>query len=156
MSTSVHATVIQRLLIICSVLVILCGTFTLGLRIGERKANHFSGWERGYRGMMPMLRWGTERQQGQFSPMQRPLFPNGHGVFGNVLSISSDSLVIQGKDGLEQTVLVTSSTIIRVGQETMNLQDIPKDLTKLQASAFGAPNVSGQVEARLIRIFTQP
>lgn len=141
-----HSTTIQRVLIVLGVLVILCGTFSLGLRIGERKAGHFSGWERGYRGMMPMMRRGTDR----------PLFPNGHGVFGNVLSISDNSLVIQGRDGIEQTVLVTSSTTIRVGRETVELKDISKDLTKLQASAFGAPNASGQVEARLIRLFNQP
>lgn len=151
-----HSTATRRLLIVLGVLVILCGTFTLGLRVGERKAGHFSGWERGYRGMMPMMRWGAGRQDDRFSPMMRPLFPNGHGVFGNVLSVSDSSLVIQGKDGIEQTVLVTSSTTIRVGQETVALKDIPKDLSKLQASAFGAPNAAGQIEARLIRLFTQP
>lgn len=155
MSDFLRSTTTRRALLVLGALVILCGTFSLGLRLGERRAGYVSGWERGYRHMMPFNR-GFGREEGAAPPMMRPLFPNGHGVFGNVLSVSNNSLVIQGKDGIEQTVLVTSSTTIRVGTETINVQDIPKDLSKLQASAFGAPNASGQVEARLIRLFTQP
>ena len=154
MTNLLHSTATRRALLVLGALVLLCGTFSLGLHLGERRAGFASGWERGYRHMMPFNR-GFGRGEEGTPPMMRPLFPNGHGVFGNVLSVSNDSLVIQGKDGLEQTVLVTSSTTIRVGTETVGLKDIPKDLSKLQASAFGAPNASGQVEARLIRLFTQ-
>jgi hypothetical protein len=154
MSTLLQSTTTQRVLIALGALVVLCGTFALGVHIGERRAGYASGWERGYRHMMPIGR-GFDRRESNVQPMMPPLFPNGHGVFGNVLSVSNDSLVIQGKDGIEQTVLVTTSTTIRVGTETVGIKDIPKDLTKLQASAFGTPNASGQVEARLIRLFTQ-
>lgn len=154
MSNLLHSTTTRRVLLVLGALVILCGTFSLGIRVGERRAGYVSGWERGYRRMMPFNR-GFGRGEEGVAPMMRPLFPNGHGVFGNVLSVSNGSLVIQGKDGIEQTVLVTSSTKIRVGTETVSLKDIPKDLSKLQASAFGTPNASGQVEARLIRLFTQ-
>ncbi len=154
MTTLISSPLIKRLLIGLSALVILSAVFTLGIHIGERKAGHFSGWQRGYRHMMPSHHGFLEREEGGLP--SRPLFPNGHGVFGNVLSVSSEGLVIQGKDGIEQAVLVTSSTMIRVGEEAISFQDFPKDLTKLQVSAFGTPNSSGQINARLIRLFTQP
>lgn len=143
----------QRLLIGLSALIILIGTFALGVNLGERKARHFSGWYENYGGMfhehtpsMPKL--------GQPFPSR---MPDAHGVFGKILSVSDTNFVIQGKDGIEQNVLVTSSTVIRIGNERTNMTDLhEEEILNLNAAAFGAPNGRGQIEARLIRLFTQP
>ncbi len=143
----------QRILISLAALIILIGTFTLGVNLGERKARHFSGWYENYGGMFykhapPMPRPGQP-----FAPRM----PDPHGVFGKILSISDTNLVIQGKDGIEQNVLVTSSTVIRVGNERTNMTDLHREgIINLDAAAFGEPNGQGQIEARLIRLFNKP
>lgn len=139
----------QRLLIACGILLVLVAVFTLGVRVGERKARHFSGWYENYGRMLPPPR-GFERERR--APMRAPM-PSGHGVFGKVISISGNSLIIAGKEGMEQNVIVTSSTTIRIGNEDIAPESLPSPLPNTDAAVFGAPNAQGQIEARLIRLF---
>ncbi len=81
---------------------------------------------------------------------ERKVHYRGHGVFGKILSVSGSTLVVQGKDNVEQNVLVSTSTVIRVGREQGSLADIHADN---QAAVFGTPNDQGQIDARLIRLF---
>lgn len=124
-------------------LAVCLGIFMLGVNVGERKARHFSGWCENYDRMFMPKR--GPRGDIPFAP---PPMPGAHGVFGKVLSVSDGSIVVQGKDGVEQNVLVTSSTEIRIGRERGTIQDIKADS---EAAVFGAPNEQGQIEARLIR-----
>jgi hypothetical protein len=127
-------------------LILVLGAFWVGMAIGERRARHFSGWCDGYRrAFMPM---GRERL-----PFPSPHLPNTHGVFGRVLSLSEQGLIIQGNNDIEQSVLVTSSTAIRMGNRTASLQDIhPMD----QVSVFGMSNNKGEIEAKLVRLLPPP
>lgn len=141
---------LQGILFLIASLILLCGVFSLGVRVGERKAEHFSQWSQNYDRMF-VPRGGPH---GGFPP-PKPFgeMPDSHGAFGKVLSVNGLSIVIQGKDNLEQNILVTSSTAIRIGREEVTVEEVhPGE----NAAVFGIPNAQGQIEARLIRIMGQP
>lgn len=115
--------------------------FWLGTAVGERRMRHFSGWCEGYRHAFLPPRG---REQGLF-----PRLPNAHGVFGRVVSVSGQTLIIEGNDDVEQSVQVSSSTAIRIGHRAASWEEIRVDG---QVSVFGMPNGQGQIEARLIRL----
>lgn len=145
---------------------IILGTFGLGVRIGERKAAHFSSWiNRDERGFEAGGRFGRNGFNGGFSGgrggmmnMMRPSFfdqqlPGASGVFGTIVSLNGNELKLLGRDGAQQDVLVTSSTAIRVGRDTITLDALKANTsTSTPISVLGEPNAAGQIEARLIRI----
>jgi hypothetical protein len=127
-------------------MILLLGAFAGGVTVGERKARHFSNFSENYNHMFGPRHIGP----GDRLPFGMPMLPEGHGVFGKVISVSGSNLVINGKDNVEQNVTVASSTAIRIGREDGTLADILPDT---DVAVFGAPNDQGQIEARLIRIF---
>lgn len=127
-------------------LILLAVAFSGGVAVGERKARHFAGWAENYGRMFD----GPLRSPPRGMPMfNAPMLPGGYGVFGKVVSVSGQTVVVQGQDRVEQNVLITSSTEIRVGRDTGTVSDIRPDV---DAAVFGAPNDQGQIEARLIRL----
>lgn len=149
MNELMKSKLVQGILIVLGGLVLLSGAFAAGVDVGERKARHFNGWSQNYDRM-----FGDRRGfRGGKTPFGAPSLPGGHGVFGKVLSVSGQQIVVQGKDGVEQNVLVASSTAIRIGREEGTPEDIRPDA---EAAVFGSPNDQGQIEARLIRIFSRP
>lgn len=127
--------------------VLLLGSFALGVTIGQRKAAHLCAWGQNYDQMFGPQRHGPPLARFPFNSAETP---ESQGVFGKVLSVSGSDIVVQGKDNVEQNVLVTTSTVIRNGAGQGSLQGIHPDV---QASVFGPSNAQGQIEARLIRIF---
>lgn len=148
MSELIKSVFLQRLLTVLGILIVLIALFTAGVAVGERKFRHLSGLCMNY----DKMRSPRHGSRGPF-PFAPPMLPSTHGVFGKVLSISDQGLVVQGKDDIEQDVLITSSTMIRIGDKTGTAADIQPDI---DASVFGAPNNQGQIEATLIRLFTRP
>ena len=147
MSEFIASKTFKVLLACLGTLILLVGTFSLGMRVGERKAIHFMGFAENYDRMF------RPRGGPGDMPFAPPPLPNSHGVYGKVLSVSGQTVVVQGRDGMEQNVLVTSSTEIRIGRDTGSVADIKPDA---EASVFGAPNDAGQIDARLIRLFPRP
>ena len=138
-----------RILLAClGALILIVGSFSLGVNVGERKARHLSGWAENYGRMFPM-----RRDFPGDMPFAPPPMSESHGVFGKVLSVSDQTVVVQGQDGVEQNVLMTSSTEIRIGRDQAKASDIKPDE---DASVFGTPNDKGQIEARLIRLMPRP
>lgn len=136
---------------------VLAGVFQLGMSVGERKAKHFNRWNENYgRNFGPgftgpgMMDPGFGRRMMDLpQPFGNAALPGAHGVFGKVLSTDGGKILIQGQDGVEQSILVTTSTAIRVGNSEAKLGDIETDQ---RISVFGRPNDQGQIEARLIRL----
>lgn len=116
-------------------LILLSGSFALGVNIGERKSRHFDNWSRNYGRMM--MNWRRDA-------------PNPHGAFGKILSVSDSTLVIQDNNNVEQGVIMTSSTVIRIGRDHGSVTDLGPEIN---VAVFGRPNDQGQIEASLIRIF---
>lgn len=136
MSDLIASKNVQAVLVGLAAVILFVATFAAGVSVGEQKARHFSNWSKNYPDM--------------FDSRGNPRGPRGtHGAFGKVLSVSGSEVVVQGRDGVEQNVLVTSSTEIRVGRERGAMDDVRPDD---QAAVFGAPNDDGQIEARLIRL----
>lgn len=147
MQSFFSSVIARRILLGIAVLIVFFGAFWLGVEVGERKAQHaFRGSEQ--YGRM----FGNPRGSGR-TPFGAPMLPPSHGVFGKVISVSGNSVVVQGPDGLEQNVLVTTSTQIRVGRDQVKIDDI-----KLNSDigVFGVPNEQGQIDARLIRVLKNP
>ena len=139
-----------KIMLAClAVLILFIAGFSLGLCVGERKASHFMNWSQNYDRMFPPGQRGG--RHGGFMPPRE--LPDTHGAFGKILSVSGQSVVIQNPNNLEENVLVTSSTEIRIGRDRGTLQDLKPEV---QAAVFGAPNGQGQIEARLIRLMGPP
>ena len=149
MSELIKSRFLKIVLISLASLILLGGAFCVGVNVGERKASHFAGWFENYdRAFGHQPPGGVPRM-----PLEPAPFPGGHGVFGKVVSVSTSTVVIAGKDNIEQDVSVSTSTAIRIGRDTATVNDIRPDM---DAAVFGAPNDRGQIDARLIRIFSQP
>lgn len=137
--------------------------FACGARVGERRFRYFSEWNDRYegfgRGMMGggMMRGGFRGPLGVNSNYPQVPgrgwgmmpFPGAHGVSGQIVSVSGTAMVVDGADGVEQSIQTTSSTKIRSGAG-----DIPFSAlsAKQQVVIFGEPTTDGQIEARLIRV----
>lgn len=149
MTELIRSKLFQRALICLAALIVLLGTFYLGIMVGMRKARHFSGWSQNYERMFPPHYGGPGMDDRNAPPFQPQTFPGGSGAFGKILSASGTALLISGKDGVEQNVVTTPETIIRVGRQNGTLQDLRPDT---DVAIFGAPTGTGQIEARLIRV----
>ena len=75
------------------------------------------------------------------------------GVFGQIIKIENDKLIIIGKNNAETIVLITDKTIINRFQETISVADLKIDDA---AVIIGEPNNAGQIEAKLIRVMPAP
>ncbi len=140
--------VLRTLILGCATVLLLVATFTFGVVIGERKADHFSRWSDRYDRSLRPSRKSFERRRAWQFPF--PSLPDTHAAFGRILSVADHELTVQQNDREEKNILVTSSTVIRIGRESGTQDDLRTDA---HVAIFGGPNDQGQIEARLIRIF---
>jgi hypothetical protein len=150
MENTKQSKTVRNIIILIGVTVVALSILFVGIRIGERKAR-FAGqfgdnFERNFVGPRGGMMDGM--MGGFFSER----LPGGHGAIGEILSVNLPQIVITGPDNLEKTVLVGTSTTVRLFQE--NVQG-----SQLKVGDFvvviGDPNSNGQIEARLIRIMPQ-
>jgi len=131
--------------------------FGAGIFVGEMRARFSYRWAENYQRNFAGPRGGFLGGLPPFPPDSD--FISSHGVFGQIIStkggsasggkINSD-LVIKGQNNVERIVLISSSTLIQKGRQT-----IKKDDLKVgdNITAIGSPNDQGQIEAKLIRVF---
>lgn len=129
-------------------LIILFAVFHVGVEVGERKARQAFGFSDHYGRM-----FGGPRGSGRMLFFNEPVLPPTHGVFGKVISVSGNSVVVQGADSVEQNVLVTTSTQIRSGRGVFVLGDMKPGF---DVGVFGVPGSEGRIDARLIRVIPTP
>jgi len=128
-------------------LVFLLAAFWFGMAIGEKRADFRNHWSENYG------KFFGEPRRGFFGELPGSGPGNPFGNAGTVLSVQGNAIVAKGSDNNEKTIVITSSTVITERSETVALSDIkPGDLIV----AIGAPNESGQIDAKLIRIFPAP
>jgi len=127
-------------------LVVLLGIFQLGIMVGSHKTRFNCQWGEHYGKMLGMPFHGEDRMG--LPPGPGMMDPNG--AFGSVISNNGQQLVVKGRDGAEKTIVLTPNTEVRKGRETAK----PTDITnKDSVVVFGSPTGTGQIEARLIRVF---
>lgn len=164
----------RSVILIIGVVIVALLIFSCGMFVGFKKANFSNRFAENYRRDFGDPRGGMMRE---FSGRD---LPTPHGVAGTIVKIelADDSataplqpsanssmpqskttppapklaatLVVQGQDNIEKTVLVTDFTRISKNRDTLKPADL-KAGDKI--TIIGRPSDLGQIEARLIRIF---
>jgi len=140
----------QAFLVVLGVAVIVLAIFGAGMMAGFRKAQFSYQWGDNYHRM-----FGGPKQGWMPPPPGGPGFRgedfiNANGVVGMVIKTDTTSLFIKGVDDVEKNVVVGADTVIRRGRETIQLGDLKTDD---RVVILGAPSSTGQIEAKLIRVF---
>lgn len=131
--------------------------FAAGVNVGAHKAK-FScrfgeNYERNFMGLHPEIK-GPMGPMGMmeegFRKFEGRDFRNAHGISGTIISVADSNIVIKDQDEKENTVSITDKTIIKLGKETIGIQDLKNDM---KVVVMGKPGDDGKINADLIRIF---
>ena len=149
------------LLLVIGFIIVGLGSFAIGLRVGFDKARFSYKWGENYERNFIGPKQGNF--QGGFDGPGRMIgagrggfgmmgegFRNGHGIGGDIISISDSSLVIKDELNNENKVNVTDKTIIKMFGEDLKLSGLKQDQ---RVVVMGRPNDSGSIDALLIRVF---
>jgi hypothetical protein len=136
-----------RALIAVGVLAAALVVFQAGVWTGYRKAAYsFRGGENYFQA------FGGPR--GKFAPgLPHGEMPDAHGAAGRILSVELPSLVVEGVDGVEKTVMVSDATVVRRYRDAIKSSDLKIDD---EIVVIGEPNSEAQIEAKLIRVMPFP
>ncbi len=124
-------------------LALLVISFSVGVAVGYHKASFSYAWGEHYD-----RNFGGPRH-GIFGMHGSPLFMNAHGIFGTIIKIDNNTLVIKDKDSTEKIVRVNDNTTIKKLRQTISLKDLVIDQRVI---VIGEPNDQGQIEAKFIRV----
>ena len=143
--------VFKALVFVIAALIIFLAGFKAGIFVGFRKAGFSYRFEENYH------RNFAGPKAGFFNDFRNDFknrnFMQSAGVFGQIIKIDNNNLVIAGRDNLEKIVSVTEQTIINRFQETIKISDLKVDDPIV---IIGEPNEYGQIEAKLIRVMPMP
>jgi len=144
--------IFQRSVIALAAIFVLILAFGAGTMVGFKKANFSYQWGENYH-----KNFGGPRD-GFMPQMMRPLptlmggdFIDAHGTAGEILKIDGKSLIVKGDDSTEKTIVVNDKTVIRQGQQDLKFTDLKAGSLIV---TIGSPNSDGQIEAKLIRVFS--
>ena len=123
-------------------LAILMGTFSLGVFVGYHKARFSYAWGENYHNNFGGPRGGL------FKDFSGKEFIDAHGTYGQIVKVTSSTLIVKGRDNVEKIVVVNDDTSI------MRLRGVIK-ISGLKINdniiVIGEPNEQGQIEAKFIR-----
>lgn len=80
-------------------------------------------------------------------------FRNGHGLIGEIISISDNSLVVKDPSGKENMVVLSDKTLVRGGRDEMDITDLQ---VGNKIAIIGKPGDSGVINSDFIRILGEP
>lgn len=152
MKEIIHSRQFRIAAIVLGSLVVILVSFVAGFQLGLHKAKFSyafgANYEKNFVGrgandgrhmMPPMMNGGGSGG-----------FRNGHGIAGQVVSVSDDTIVIKDRNNQESAIKVSATTVINQGQNTVALSDIKPDE---RIVVIGQPGDDGTVQASLIRVF---
>jgi len=122
--------------------------FSAGMLVGEMKARFSYRWAENYHKMFAGPEMGF---LGNFRPPFPGDFIESHGTFGEIIKIDDNTLVVKGKDNIEKSILVNEKTAIKFGFKDIKISDLKVGYIIV---VIGSPNEQGQIEAKLIRVFS--
>lgn len=140
------------LLTVAGAIFTLC-IFRLGVYVGFRNATTAYRWSQNYH------RNFAGPHQGFMEDVSGPIvgsppparFMQAHGMFGQVLKIDGNVMIIRDRMGdVERPVVIGNDTVIHRFSETIPLSQISASDSVV---IIGAPDDLGRVNARLIRVF---
>ena len=119
--------------------------FKLGISVGREMERFACNWTASYHKNFG----GPQNGFVDAWRSQSPDMINSRGIFGKIIQINGDSLVVQSQDNKEVVVTIASDTVVtklrdQVGKETLKINDF--------LVVLGNPDVNGQITAKLIRI----
>lgn len=137
-------------LVAIGALIVLLFVFKVGVFVGYKKASFSYRWGENYHRNFAGPRGGF------FGDFRRGFgdkdFINAHGTFGSVIKIDGNIVIVKSRDDVEKTALVSDDTVIRRGREAIRVSDLKVDD---RIVIIGSPNGQGQIEAKLIRLFSE-
>jgi len=136
-------TFVAIILLFCAIIALLLA-FKIGVFVGYQKASFSYRWGENYHRNFAGPAGGF-----MGVPPDRN-FINSHGIFGQIIKIEGNTLLIDGKGEAEKTIVVSDKTIIRRQMDTIQVTDLK---INEQITVIGSPNDQGQIEANLIRVF---
>jgi len=133
-------------------LLVLAIVFEAGIMIGYRRANFSYQWGENYHLIFGGPKEGFLPPPGAGGRVliMRNDFINPHGLTGTVMKVDGQSIIVKGDDKVEKTIVVSDKTSIRSGNQDVKISDLKEGDMIV---AIGDPNNSGQVEAKLVRVF---
>ncbi len=140
--------------VVCGVFFVALLSFALGIKVGFYKASFSTRFSENYeRNFLGGFEGRGGRMMSTFGRMMDADdrgVRNPHGIGGEILSISGDTLVIKDRNNQESSVRLSDTTIINRGKETLKGSDLAVGNTIV---IIGKPQDDGIVAARLIRVF---
>lgn len=131
--------------------------FAAGVNVGIHKAKFSYKFGENYERNFMDPRPGMNKPKGPMGKMEEGFrkfegrdFRNAHGLSGTIISIADNNIVIKDQDEKENTVFASEKTIIKLGRETIGIQDLKNDM---KVVVMGRPGDEGKINADLIRIF---
>jgi hypothetical protein len=130
-----------------AIFLLLLTVFQAGVFVGVKKASFSGQYGDNY------FRNFAQPRQEFMREFEGKNLTGGHGVFGAILKIDGQNIIIKGPNNLEKIIVTDEKTQI------MNMQN-PVKITELKTDdnlvVIGSPNESGQIEAKLIRMLPAP
>ena len=138
-----HLDILKVIIVALMGFAFVMGVFSVGIWVGQKRAEFSFRWTDSYH-----RNFGGP--QGGFLDN----FPNsnligGHGIFGVVIGIYTNNLIIKDQDSMERIVVISTETTTRNNVGDMNFFDIK---INDRVVIIGSPNSEGQVEAKFIRV----
>lgn len=151
---------IIKVILMCLVgLIVALAVFSAGMFVGFHKAKFSYQWGDNYQRIFGMPREMQNKQSRGMEP-RGPMrifgdegFINPNSAAGTVIKTDTSTLFIKGDDNVERNIIVNSSTVIMQGHSQLKLSDLRTDD---KVVILGSPSSTGQVEAKLIRVFNSP
>lgn len=145
-----HSDIFKWLIIgvVCFILIILA--LGVGIKIGAEKARFSYQWADNYHKNFGGPRAGFIANWREFPAGD---FIEAHGSFGKIINIDGNTIIIQGRENVEKTILIKEDTIIKGIKGDLKTTDLKVDDF---ITVIGSPNDSGQIEAKLIRVLPPP
>lgn len=137
----------KKVITILGYIVVALLIFQAGMITGFRKASFsFKMGEQYFRQM-------SGKPNDRFMGINPENFGNSHGATGKIVSTKLPSIVITDKDGVEKTILISTSTSIKEAKNTIKDTDLQVDEF---VTVIGNPNNNAEIEAKLIRVMPNP
>jgi len=135
-----------KITIICVVIfIVLFFTFSLGVFVGIKKADFSFRWAEQYHKNFA----GPE--MGFFQRFEGKEFMESNGVFGKIIQVNENSIIVMGQNEVEKVILITDKTAIKKQNSDIKIIDIKVDD---EVVIIGEPNDEGQIDAKLIRVMS--
>ncbi len=121
--------------------------FGAGIWVGQERARFSFRWAEDYHRNFAGPRGGV------FGNFPGEDFMGGHGIFGSIIKIEGNTLIVKDQKNIENTINVLDDTAIVDRAKNLKISDLKADDNIV---VIGSPNAQGQIDAKLIRILPPP